>query len=135
MRLIRSTLLVATCLLAACAPGEPSGAAGASEDASAPAVTIEAIAFDPPTLDVSVGDTVTWTNRDAAVKHTVTSGMPGDKGVPGLDQAKPDKPDGVFDGPLADDGDTFEFTFTEQGTFEYFCRVHPVMTARIVVSS
>lgn len=69
------------------------------------------------------------------MKHTVTSGKPGDQGVPGLDNAKPSKPDGLFDGTLADAGDTFEFTFDEAGTFVYFCRVHPVMTARVVVDA
>ena len=127
-------LLVAAALLSSCAEGGSSTPTGSAK-ASNPAVTIEAIAFEPSDLEVAVGDTVTWTNRDAAVKHTVTSGTPGDKGVPGLDQAKPDKPDGVFDGSLADDGDTFEFEFTKAGTYDYFCRVHPVMTARVVVSN
>ena len=127
-------LLVVACLLSSCAEGGSPTPGGAEND-SAPTVTIEAIAFDPSDLEVAVGDTVTWTNRDAAVKHTVTSGRPGDKGVPGLDQVKPDKPDGVFDGSLADDGDTFEFEFTKTGTYDYFCRVHPVMTARVIVSN
>lgn len=118
-------------LLGACGGGS-TASTGPKAD-SAPAVTIEAIAFDPAEITVDVGDEVTWTNRDADVKHTVTSGKPGDKGVPGLDEEKPDRPDGVFDGTLKTDGDTFAHTFDEAGRYAYFCRVHPVMTAVVVV--
>jgi|SRR5687767_5645876 len=134
MRLIGIPALLAVCVMTACGGEMPPGD-GQAERSKSTAVTIEAIAFDPADLEVSVGDTVTWTNQDESVKHTVTSGKPGDKGVPGLDNAKPDKPDGVFDGTLADADDTFEFTFDEEGTFAYFCRVHPVMTAVVRVTS
>lgn len=131
----RISLAVVACALAlsGCASDPPGGAA-ASAESKTTHVTIEAIAFDPAELEVHVGDTVTWTNEDESVKHTVTSGKPGDRGVPGLDNAKPDKPDGVFDGTVATAGDTFEFTFERAGTYDYFCRVHPVMTATIIVS-
>ena len=118
-------------LLGACGGGDT--ASTAPEADAPPAVTIEAIAFDPAEITVDIGDEVTWTNRDAEVKHTVTSGKPGDKGVPGLGEEKSDRPDGVFDGTLLTDGDTFAHTFDEAGRYSYFCRVHPVMTATVVV--
>ena len=132
MRRMGVIALVALFTFASCStPPEPAVETRAGAGASQ--VTIEAIAFDPAELQVSVGDTVVWTNEDEAVKHTVTSGKAGDRGVPGLDNAKPDRPDGLFDGALTDVGDTFEFTFDDTGSFTYFCRVHPVMTARITV--
>ncbi len=134
MKRIGSVVIAATLAFGACGGSAPSATEG-PESASSPEVTIEAIAFEPADLEVSVGDTVIWTNEDAEVKHTVTSGKPGDRGVPGLDNAKPDKPDGVFDGTVADAGDTFEFTFEKPGTFAYFCRVHPAMTATITVTN
>ena len=136
MRRIGLAAIAAALVMTACGGGADSPTSDtAAEAPSSPAVTIEAIAFDPAELEVSVGDTVTWTNQDEGVKHTVTSGKPGDKGVPGLGNEKPDKPDGLFDGSLADAGDTFEFTFDEAGTYNYFCEVHPVMTAVVVVGN
>lgn len=107
----------------------------ADQDAAADrtAITIQHIAFDPPILKVSSGTTVTWTNRDSDVTHTITSGKPGDKGIPGVNEGRPDKRDGVFDGSVETDGSTFDFTFDETGTYPYFCKVHPVMTGTIVV--
>ena len=121
------------CALALVACGD-GGSSTTAREASPARVTIAAIAFEPPEIEVTSGDSVVWTNEDESVEHTITSGQPGDRGVPGLDNAKPDRPDGVFDGTVADAGDTFEFTFDEAGTFDYFCRVHPVMTGSVIVS-
>ena len=121
------------CALALVACGDGGSRTTAPEPSQA-RVTIAAIAFEPPAIEVARGDSVVWANEDESVEHTITSGRPGDRGVPGLDNAKPDRPDGIFDGTVADAGDTFEFTFDELGTFEYFCRVHPVMTGSVIVS-
>jgi plastocyanin len=104
-------------------------AAGAEEE-----VLVENIAFKPPSIEVAAGTTVVWTNQDEAVRHTVTSGLPGDTGVPGVREPKPNEPDGRFNGDLPDAGDTFSFTFDEPGTYPYFCIVHPSMTAEVVVT-
>lgn len=93
------------------------------------------IAFKPASLEVSVGTEVTWTNMDDQVRHTVTSGEPGDGGVPGVSEGESARPDGTFDGDLPDAGDTFSFTFDEPGTYMYFCRVHPSMTGEVVVTN
>ena len=77
--------------------------------------------FDPSTLTVSPGDTVTWKNMDT-VSHTVTSGNPTDN-----------QTGTVFDSGLVKPGDTFTFTFKDAGTYHYFCQVHPWMTGMVVV--
>ncbi|HEY7030687.1 MAG TPA: plastocyanin/azurin family copper-binding protein [Thermomicrobiales bacterium] len=78
-------------------------------------VRIENFAFSPATIQVSVGDTVTWENYDDA-PHTVT----GDNNE--------------FDsGQLAKD-QKFTFTFTTAGTITYHCNNHPNMHGTIVVS-
>ena len=77
--------------------------------------------FLPYSLEVRVFDTVIWNNIDTA-PHTVTSGS--------ID----DGSSGVFDSGLLMSGDTFEFTFNETGTFDYFCIVHPWMTGVIIVN-
>ena len=75
----------------------------------------------PYDVSVSVGATVSWSNDDSAA-HTVTSGTVN----AGLT--------GVFDSGLFMAGSTFEFTFDEAGTYDYFCMVHPWMTGIINVS-
>jgi len=76
--------------------------------------------WDPPVVTVGVGETVTWSNDDTAA-HTVTSG------------SAADGPDGVFDSSLFMAGTTFDVTFDEAGTFDYFCMVHPWMAGQVIV--
>jgi len=74
----------------------------------------------PYELSVAVGTTVTWSNDDLAA-HTVTSGN-----FP--------EHDGLFDSSVFLSGDTFEFTFSDAGTFDYYCFVHPWMAGIVNVS-
>ena len=78
-------------------------------------VAIEGFAFSPRTVKVSVGDTIKWSNGDAA-PHTVTAKSGGD----------------VDSGTLAQ-GASFELTPDQAGTIEYFCAIHPSMTGTIEV--
>jgi plastocyanin len=75
----------------------------------------------PYEVSVAVGTTVNWSNGDTAV-HTVTSGNP----TGGVDE--------LFDSSIFMSGDTFEFTFNDAGTFDYFCVVHPWMAGIVNVS-
>ena len=95
-------------------------------------MTIEGIAFEPGELTVQVGDTVTWVNKDP-VDHTVTSGEPGEQGIPGVEEGTKPKLDGLFDEPLERAESTYSYTFEERGTFVYFCRVHAAMKAVVTV--
>ena len=78
------------------------------------------IYYDPEVIDVEVGTTVVWDNVDNTV-HTVTSGVP------------PAETDGVFDSETMVAGDKFEFTFTEPGSYDYFCVFHPWMVGTVNV--
>ena len=76
-------------------------------------------------LTVRVGDTIVWTQLDS-VTHTTTSGPP-------------KVPDGVWDSEFLNNGQTFSFTFTEVGTFPYYCTLHSTpgsdfMTATVTVT-
>ena len=42
--------------------------------------------------------------------------------------------DGLFDSSVFLSGDTFEFTFSDAGTFDYYCFVHPWMAGIVTVS-
>src|SRR5438105_3189505 len=68
-------------------------------------VTIKDFAFDPKTISVNVGDTITWTNQGPS-PHTVTAD------------------DGSFDAGNLDKGATFSHTFDKAGTFAYYCKYH-----------
>lgn len=91
---------------------------GGGEEASS-SVTIQDFAFDPATIEVAAGATITWTNEDG-VTHTVTAGEPGSA-------------EDTFDQTL-DAGATAEISFDEAGTYPYFCAIHPSMTGEVVVS-
>ena len=110
---------------ASVAPG-PSGNAVASHDmdgmggAETMTVHIENFAFVEDRIEVSVGDTVTWSNGDGT-RHTITSGTD-------------DTGDGTFDSGDVAAGETFSLTFTEAGEFPYFCDIHPTMTGVVVVA-
>jgi plastocyanin len=82
-------------------------------------------AFSPNPIQVSVGNTVTWTNDDSQ-PHTVASGSNG-------------QPDNKFNSspnfnPLLNTGQTFSFTFTQAGDYPYFCMLHPNMVGTVSVS-
>ena len=93
------------------------GAVQAAEPAVANTVqvSITGYKFDPQVLTVPVGTTVVWTNHDD-VPHTVTSTDKTFKSSGALDQ-----------------GDSYSYTFTAAGTFNYYCTVHPFMTAKVIV--
>lgn len=77
-------------------------------------VVIENFSFVPATLTVKAGTKVTWVNRDD-VPHTAT------------DTEK------RFNSKALDTDDQFAFTFSEPGTYNYFCALHPKMTGQIIV--
>ncbi|MDP3209201.1 MAG: plastocyanin/azurin family copper-binding protein [Rhodoglobus sp.] len=110
-------------------PAEPE----AAELAENTVVTLS-LKFMPSTITVNVGDTVTWVNGET-ITHTVTSGDWGDvdakTGLRGYQT-----PDGLFDhslSPKGKDGDTFSFTFTEAGTYKYYCQPHLTMNSEVIV--
>jgi plastocyanin len=90
-------------------------------------VSIVGTSFQPATITVEVGDTVTWTTTQSiGQQHSVTSGKPG------VDQGK------VFDSGLGlqENGQSFQFTFTTPGTYDYFCQVHPTqMVGQVIVTA
>jgi amicyanin len=87
--------------------------AGAAR-AEDPTVKIHDFAFSPPSLTVKAGTTVTWRNKDD-IPHTVASSTR------------------LFKSKALDTDDSYSFTFNEPGSYEYFCTLHPHMTAKIVV--
>ena len=121
-RITRTALALAAsaAIIGAC------GSSGsAAPSAAAPAAAAATVSVDiqgskfPANTDVAKGTKVTWTNKDSTA-HTVTSGT------------RPNK-DGKFDSGQLAASATFSFTFTEAGTFNYWCQNHSSMNATITV--
>jgi plastocyanin len=130
---VKSFILVLAAILLFTACSSSGAQTQASNGASANEhIAIQGIAVEPQKLQIPVGTTVTWTNKDP-VKHTVTSGGPGKDAVPGISKGTPPKLTGVFDRPMSPSGSTFSFAFKKAGTYPYFCRIHPSLRGIIVV--
>jgi plastocyanin len=91
-----------------------SGGGGATKAAH---VEMKDISFQPSSVTVVKGGTVTWTNEDS-VGHDVTAD------------------DGSFksgDAGGISGGGSFKHTFDATGSFKYVCTVHPGMEGTVVV--
>jgi len=88
--------------------------AGSVASASA-RVTIQAVKYSPETIEVTKGQTVEWDNKDLT-PHTVTSANDGE----------------INSGSIEADA-SWSHTFTEVGTFPYYCTFHQEMKGTIIV--
>ena len=99
------------------APAAPTAAEGAQPVAAAAGgggtVRMAGLAFAPGTLTVARGTTVVFDNDDTA-PHTVTARS------------------GGVDSGVLDPGKQFSLAVTDG--FDYFCSIHPSMTAKIAVT-
>jgi len=75
--------------------------------------------YIPSIITIKQGQQVTWSNEDVAF-HTVTSGLY-------------DEPSDLFDSGHLDPEQKFSVSFDEQGTFDYFCTLHPWMAGKVIV--
>ena len=79
---------------------------------SANVVLIENHSFNPASLTIKVGDSVTWTNKDSASHNVIFAD---------------------FESDLLKKEDSFTHTFDTAGTFTYICGPHPYMEGTIEV--
>jgi plastocyanin len=77
-------------------------------------ITIDNFTFTPKELTVAVGTTVKWVNHDD-IPHTVVEKKT------------------TFRSKALDTDDSYSFTFTSAGTFDYFCGLHPHMVGQVIV--
>ncbi|HEX7789161.1 MAG TPA: cupredoxin family copper-binding protein [Afipia sp.] len=85
----------------------------AAQDAKG-TITIDNFTFTPAELTVATGTTVTWVNHDD-IPHSVV------------------EKDKKFRSKALDTDDSYSFTFTAAGTFDYFCGLHPHMVGKVIV--
>src|ERR1700730_14762391 len=82
--------------------------------ASGVEVKIDNFSYTPTSLVVKAGTQITWTNRDD-IPHTVV------------------EDNKAFKSRVLDTDEKFTFTVTKPGTYNYYCSIHPKMTAKVVV--
>lgn len=78
-------------------------------------VDIRNLTFSPNPITIHQGDTVEWENNDGQ-KHTSTN-----------------EPNGDLWDISMEDGQHGSHTFTEAGTYRYFCEIHPFMRGTVIV--
>ena len=86
----------------------------AAEDSDKNQVVIDNFSFGPAEVTIPKGTKVTWVNKDD-VPHTVVS------------------TEGKFKSEALDTDEKFSFVFSDAGTYEYYCSLHPKMTAKVIV--
>ncbi len=79
-------------------------------------VAMQNFAFQPATIQVKAGTAVTWTNQDSA-SHTVTFR------------------NGMKDSGMLRQGQSFSYTFTQPGTYAYYCAYHANMAGDVIVTA
>jgi plastocyanin len=84
------------------------------EEQTEATVLIEDFSYKPASITVKIGTTVTWVQKDS-VRHTVTSN------------------DGIFDSGLISKEFSWNYTFNEVGTYNYYCIPHPYMKGTVEV--
>jgi plastocyanin len=77
-------------------------------------VTIDGATFKPDTIDVKVGDSIVWTNKDP-YPHTVTSKS------------------GGFDSKDIDPDASWTYVARKAGEFPYICTLHTTMKGTLRV--
>ncbi|MBI4709027.1 MAG: cupredoxin family copper-binding protein [Candidatus Portnoybacteria bacterium] len=75
-------------------------------------ILIKNFTFNPAALNIKRGDIVKWTNQDS-MPHNIISD--------------------ILKSGILNNGQLFEFKFSNSGTFDYICGLHPSMKGRIIV--
>jgi plastocyanin len=103
------------------APTTTSTAANTVENAQGSSTPgCEPNCFLPATITINPGESVTFSNNDSAA-HTSTAGTPADG------------PNGVWDSSLIMMNSAYTTPALSEGTYPYFCMVHPWMTGTVIV--
>ncbi len=120
MRKFILTLVLSSMMILGCTTAPPTTTTDAPATDSTPTViaevfpvTVEGFQFQPTDLEITVGNTAEWINKDG-VSHTITF----DEGV--VDENLPA-------------GGMVQYTFTEPGEYSYFCQFHPEMRGKVIV--
>jgi plastocyanin len=93
-----------------------------AEEPKTVTVEITENGFSPSTVTINSGDTVRFVNVDTSLHQPASNPHPIHTNVRGFDARR-----GL------QQGETYEFTFTEVGEVGYHCHLHPSMMGTIIV--
>jgi plastocyanin len=85
-------------------------------------VTIQNFAFNPASITVPKGTTVTWVNQDTT-DHTIVNDAQGSTAQGAL-----------FTSNSLSRGGSYSYTFENPGTYPYHCSIHMAMKATVIVT-
>jgi plastocyanin len=109
--------IAAAVLGAVVGTGLASGVLVARAQSPATTISIDNFTFTPAAVTVKAGTTVTWTNKDDIPHGIAATG------------------NAFARSNALDTDNSYSFTFTTPGTYQYFCYIHPHMTGTIVVEA
>lgn len=132
------------------------GEAGMEQQDMGPMGAWQMMRFYPENVTINVGDTVLWKLNSGEI-HTVTFPKAGDKSPDLIVMEGSGNAQRALFNPLAmlpQGGSTFDgsalagsgqlgdgqptewkLTFTQPGTYQYFCALHPMMTGKVIVQA
>jgi plastocyanin len=83
--------------------------------------------YTPDRIEVIVGQKVVFQNTTQK-DHTVTSSKP-------AGESEQDKDKREFDSGIIKPGTSWEYSFSKEGTYVYYCKEDKLMTGTVVVTS
>lgn len=109
-------ILVVVVVAAACGGGTSSSTTSgpATTSAGGAQVVMKGFAFNPASITIKAGESVTWTNQDGSTHNVTADGK-------------------VFDSSDIAPGASYTFTFANAGTYTYTCTIHPNMKGTVIV--
>lgn len=117
-------------LSAACGGSAPPKDGAAASAKAGVTVATGLLSFDPKTVNVSTGQTVTWVGGDD-ITHVLVEGTY-KVGSDGLRTEQSD--DMTFSLKLTKKGQQVSHTYDKPGTYTYYCSIHKGMNGTVVVS-
>ena len=109
------SLFIIVVILAGCSQ-QPTPSASPSASSGVIEIEISNFNYAPSSINVKVGDTIRWTNKDIA-PHTVTS-----------------ESGSELSSQTLNIGQSYSHTFSNTGTYPYYCTFHPNMKGQVNVS-
>jgi plastocyanin len=118
------SLVLVSSIIACGGDSAPTPPGDGGQDLPAPpgsvTVTIQDFSFAPRSVTIKAGATVRWTNAGPSAHNTTSDATLWDSGPLGAPMS------GGGYGNGSSHGASFDFSFTQPGTYPYHCSLHPV---------
>ena len=110
--------------------GTPTAPSPPPSSPTSGSVSIQDFSYAPGTVSITVGGNVTWTNQGPSIHMAVSDAGLWNSGT----LAAPGGGGGPYGGGGSGSGGTFNWVFSQAGTYPYHCEIHPTIRGSIVVS-